>query len=141
MLLYNTWNNGREKTMKDDLYTTMKTLGGNNADLVADTNIKIGNIGSTIAKHEIMLQALFEAMVEQGVDPELINAKVVELTDAKLAKVGNPVTAKPCPKCGKAVQETGKTPMMGRCMYCGQTVKFYPLFKTGNEEESDGANA
>ena len=42
-------------------------------------------------------QALFEAMVEQGVDPELINAKVVELTDAKLAKIGNPASAKPCP--------------------------------------------
>lgn len=34
-------------------------------------------------------QDLFKAMVEQGVDPELINAKVVELTDAKLAKIGS----------------------------------------------------
>lgn len=121
---------------KNDMYSAIKAIGASNsADMMADANIKMGGIGCTVAKHEIMLQALFEAMVEQGVDPELINAKVVELTDAKLAKIGNPASAKPCPKCGKMVKELADTPLLGRCMYCGIAVKFYPTFETGKKEE------
>ena len=121
---------------KNDMYSAIKAIGASNsADMMADANIKMGGIGCTVAKHEIMLQALFEAMVEQGVDPELINAKVVELTDAKLAKFGNPASAKPCPKCGKMVKELADTPLLGRCMSCGIAVKFYPTFETGKKEE------
>lgn len=124
---------------KNDMYSAIKAMGANNsADMMADANIKMGGIGCTIAKHEIMLQALFEAMVEQGVDPELINAKVVELTDAKLAKIGNPASAKPCPRCGKMVKELSETPMLGRCMYCGMAVKFYPTFEIAKKEEETG---
>ncbi|MBQ6017908.1 MAG: hypothetical protein IJL19_08505 [Clostridiales bacterium] len=127
---------------KNDMYSAIKAIGASNsADIMADANIKMGGIGCTVAKHEIMLQALFEAMVEQGVDPELINAKVVELTDAKLAKFGNPASAKPCPRCGKMVKELADTPLLGRCMYCGIAVKFYPTFETGKkEEETTGEN-
>jgi len=127
---------------KNDMYSAIKAIGASNsADMMADANIKMGGIGCTVAKHEIMLQALFEAMVEQGVDPELINAKVVELTDAKLTKFGNPASAKPCPRCGKMVKELADTPLLGRCMYCGIAVKFYPTFETGKkEEETTGEN-
>ena len=125
---------------KNDMYSAIKAIGASNsADMMADANIKMGGIGCTVAKHEIMLQALFEAMVEQGVDPELINAKVVELTDAKLAKFGNPASAKPCPRCGKMVKELADTPLLGRCMYCGTYVTFYPLLEEEKPAEESPA--
>ena len=87
---------------------------------------------------EIKLEAMYRVMVEQGVDPKLFDAKIEEIMKERQEKKGL-VSAKPqvkpCPKCGKAVKKSPNAPMLGRCMYCGTNVPFYPSFS--NTEQAN----
>ena len=107
---------------------------------IAEANSKIGDMKSDISDLEIKVQALYRVMVEQGVDPKLFDAKIEEIMKERQEKKGL-VSAKPqvkpCPKCGKAVKKSPNAPMLGRCMYCGTNVPFYPSFT--KEEEPDPA--
>ena len=100
-----------------------------------DANNKISSLASSVAKLEIMVQAVFELMVEKGIDPELINARLIEITDRKTANVNVPDLSQPCPRCGKTVKELSGAPLTGRCMYCGKIVKFYPVFEMGDKSK------
>jgi hypothetical protein len=41
----------------------------------------------------------------------------------------------PCPRCGRLVLDNGNTPLVGTCLYCGEVVKFIPVFETGDKEQ------
>ncbi len=104
---------------------------------IVDANIRIDSLISTVAKHEIIIQAMYELMVEKGIDTSLINAKIVESTEKYFSKPPYVLDSRPCEKCGKPVKESGKTPLMGRCLFCGTLTKFYPTFETENKDTED----
>ena len=105
---------------------------------LADANIRIGDMNGQITDLEIKLEAMYRVMVEQGVDPKLFDAKIEEIMKERQEKKGL-VSAKPqvksCPKCGKAVKKSPNAPMLGRCLYCGANVPFYPSFS--NTEQAN----
>ncbi len=97
---------------------------------LADANIRISNMKSDIAELEIKLQAMYKIMIEQGVDPKLCEAKIEEVMKERPAVQVPTIQAKPCPKCGKAVKKSANAPLLGKCMYCGTSVPFYPSFSS-----------
>lgn len=127
------------QTSGDVSYTV--TQDDHTGTKLIDTNNKLSSLASSVAKLEIMVQAMFELMVEKGIDPDLINAKLVEITDRNTAEVNVPDSTKPCPRCGKTVKELSGAPLTGRCMYCGKEVKFYPVFEVGDKAKEAEAEA
>ena len=127
------------------MYSTNHTqqvtvINDRSSEGLADANIRIGDMTVEITDLEIKLEAMYRVMVEQGVDPKLFDAKIEEIMKERQEKKGL-VSAKPqvkpCPKCGKAVKKSPNAPMLGRCLYCGTNVPFYPSFS--KEEEPDPA--
>ncbi len=128
------------------MYSTNHTqqvtvINDRSSEGLADANIRIGDMTGQITDLEIKLEAMYRVMVEQGVDPKLFDAKIEEIMKERQEKKGL-VSAKPqvkpCPKCGKAVKKSPNAPMLGRCMYCGTNVPFYPSFtntEQANPEE------
>lgn len=100
---------------------------------LADANIRIGNMKSDIADLEIMLQAMYRVMIEQGVDPKLFEAKIDEIMKERGPVPPVKIQSKTCPKCGKAVKKSANAPLLGKCMYCGTSVPFYPTFLSDKE--------
>lgn len=104
-----------------------------NAERIASANNSMDEIRCELAKLELILQAMWKVMEEQGVEPSAINAKIDEIMENR-PKNNYQKKLKPCPKCGKNVQESLKTPLVGRCLFCGEVVKFYPYL----DEDGDG---
>ena len=107
-------------------------------DGIAEANSKIGSLRSDISDLEIKLQAMYKVMVEQGVDPKLFEAKIEEVMKERAGRRPIPKQSKPCPKCGRIVSKNGNAPLLGKCMYCGTNVPFYPSFETEEETGADG---
>lgn len=110
---------------------------------LADANIRIGNINASIAELEIKLQAMYRVMLEQGIDPQLFEAKIDEIMKERASKPAIPApTTKPCQKCGRAVKKSANSPLLGKCMYCGSPVPFTPTFlpEEPEAEGEDGEN-
>ena len=107
-------------------------------DGIADANSKIGSLRSDISELEIKLQAMYRVMVEQGIDPKLFDAKIEEIMRERACSKPVPKQSKPCPKCGRIVSKNGNAPLLGKCMYCGTNVPFYPTFETESENNADG---
>ena len=125
------------------MYSTNHTqqvtvINDRSSEGLADANIRIGDMTGQITDLEIKLEAMYRVMVEQGVDPKLFDAKIEEIMKERQEKKGL-VSAKPqvksCPKCGKAVKKSPNAPMLGRCLYCGANVPFYPSFS--NTEQAN----
>ncbi len=125
------------------MYSTNHTqqvtvINDRSSEGLADANIRIGDMTGQITDLEIKLEAMYRVMVEQGVDPKLFDAKIEEIMKERQEKKGL-VSAKPqvkpCPKCGKPVKKSPNAPMLGRCMYCGTNVPFYPSFS--NTEQAN----
>ena len=110
------------------------TAEARNSERVAEVNRNLTDLKSDILRLKIMVQAMMEIMVEQGIDPERINAKIDEVVSRP--ETFNPTmrASMPCPRCGKNIIDNGNTPLTGTCLYCGTTVKFPPLIKTGEED-------
>ena len=97
---------------------------------------------SQMQRMEYIVCAMWEALKESGVSQDILYDKI----DQILAEPGKyfrksyePLIIN-CPKCGKAIQESRKTPLRGKCMFCGQEVTFYPFtdivaFKDDNKSE------
>lgn len=110
-------------------YQTPIVVNDRSTEALADTNQRLGGVNDQIAALEIKLQAMYRVMVEQGVDPALFEAKIDEIMEERGIKVPVPQNeVKDCPKCGKPVKKNANTPLLGRCLYCGTVVKFYPTF-------------
>ena len=125
------------------MYSTNHTqqvtvINDRSSEGLADANIRIGDMTGQITDLEIKREAMYRVMVEQGIDPKLFDAKIEEIMKERQEKKGL-VSAKPqvksCPKCGKAVKKSPNAPMLGRCMYCGTNVPFYPSFS--NTEQAN----
>lgn len=104
-----------------------------NSERVAEVNRNLTDLKSDILRLKIMVQAMMEIMVEQGIDPERINAKIDEIVSRP--ETFNPTmrASMPCPRCGKNIIDNGNTPLTGTCLYCGTVVRFPPHFDLGNK--------
>ena len=94
-----------------------------------------------VKKIEIILQAMWELMQENGVTIDQLNAKINELIldpDKKTKPAYENAHIVSCPRCGKAIQESKTSPMLGRCMFCGEKIVFYPY---SDHIDDDVANA
>ena len=107
-------------------------------DGIVEANSKIGSLRSDISELEIKVQALYRVMVEQGIDPKLFDAKIEEIMKERTGRKPIPKQSKPCPKCGRTVSKNGNAPLLGKCMYCGTNVPFYPSFETEDENGAEG---
>ncbi len=108
----------------------------------AEANRGIVELRSDILRLNIMVQAMLEIMMEQGVDTSLINAKIDEIVDRPGTFAPHKKDSKPCPKCGRIILDNGNTPLVGTCLYCGTVVMFPPYVKTGEDiEAEDGETA
>ena len=118
--------------------TNITVINDRSSEGLADANIRIGNMNATIAELEIKVQAMYRVMLEQGIDPQVFEAKIDEIMKERAAKTAIPApTTKTCPKCGRAVKKSANSPLLGKCMYCGSPVPFTPTFLT-QEPEAEG---
>ena len=127
MTRYTSNNNGAEiKTA---------SMEARNSQRVAEVNRSLNDLKSDILRQKIMLQAMMEIMVEQGIDPDRIYAKIDEVVAR--SETFDPVTREtmPCPRCGKNIIDNGNTPLTGTCLYCGMVVRFPPHPNFGKKEE------
>ncbi|MBP5654179.1 MAG: hypothetical protein J6X33_01565 [Clostridiales bacterium] len=94
-------------------------------DRAADANRSISVLRSQLLKLEIIQHAMWELMTEQGISQDQLNAKIDAVISGgyKFSYVDDVAI---CPRCGKNVREGEQTPMVGRCMFCGTNVTFYP---------------
>lgn len=86
---------------------------------------QVDELGTSIARLDMIVCAMWELMQENGISQEALHEKIDDLIRNRQASVYR-YSIIDCPKCGKPIQESNKTPMLGRCVYCGQTVTFYP---------------
>ncbi len=123
----------------NDVYLAGALENSRNSERLASTGKKIADVGSDITKMKMIINAMWEIMQEQGVDAGVLNNKIDEILAREKKKIsyGNP--KKPCPKCGRTIQESSSTPMRGRCVFCGEEVVFYPFANYDAEEETESA--
>lgn len=110
------------------------------AEKAAEANRGIMELKSDILRLKILNMAMLEILKEQGVDPELINAKIEEIVERPETFMPSAKESKPCPKCGRTIMDNGSLPLVGTCLYCGTTVKFPPLIKTGEVDTDTEQN-
>ena len=104
------------------------------AGKVTEVKRDVNDIRSEILSLKIMIQAMMEIMNERGIETEAVNARIEEIMTRPETFVPTTRLSKPCPKCGRIIMDNGNTPLMGSCLYCGEEVKFVPLFETGSKE-------
>jgi hypothetical protein len=104
------------------------------AGKVTEVKRDVNDIRSEILSLKIMVQAMMEIMNERGIETETVNARIEEIMTRPETFVPTTRLSKPCPKCGRIIMDNGNTPLMGSCLYCGEEVKFVPLFETGSKE-------
>ena len=107
-----------------------------NSERVAEVNRNVNDVRSELLTLKIMVQAMMEIMVEKGIDPDTINAKINEIAERPETFDAPRTLSKPCPKCGRLILDNGSTPLTGTCLYCGTVVRFSPRFAVKNKEES-----
>lgn len=88
----------------------------------------IADLQTTVGRLDTIVYAMWEILKENGVGEEKLKAKIREVvsTGGKPKRPSyEPVIAQ-CPQCGRNVQESRKDPLIGRCLFCGGQVIFYP---------------
>ena len=86
---------------------------------------KIDEMANQMARLDMIVCAMWELLQENGISKETLYNKIDELISTQKTKTSH-FTRIDCPKCGKPVQESNKMPMLGRCVYCGTMLTFYP---------------
>ncbi len=83
---------------------------------------------SQMQRLEMIVCAMWEALKASGISEDVLYDKIdtVLADPSKFFRKSYEPLIVNCPKCGKAIQESRKTPLKGKCMFCGQEVTFYP---------------
>ena len=130
--------------------TSIKSFGsemqGYQNPLHEHSEESIIDIQGRLKKLEVITQALWEVVQEHGITTEELYARIDDLVldpNKKIKPAYENANIISCPRCGKAIQESKTTPMLGRCMFCGEKIVFYPytdLTANANktEEPEDG---
>ena len=86
---------------------------------------ELDELGNLLSRLDMITNAMWELLQDNGITREMLYKKMDELVDRR--KQGhNYYTRVACPRCGKPIQESTKMPLIGRCVYCGAEVTFYP---------------
>jgi hypothetical protein len=96
------------------------------AEKVAETSRSVNDLKSDILRLKIMVQAMMEIMIAQGIDPNLINSKMEEIIAKPETFAPSKKESAPCPECGRMVMDNGTVPLTGTCLYCGKVIRFAP---------------
>ena len=96
------------------------------AEKVQEANRNITDLKSDILRLKIMVQAMMEILIEKGIDPNLINAKMEEIVAKPETFAPSKKESAPCPECGRMVMDNGTLPLTGTCLYCGKVIRFAP---------------
>ena len=106
-------------------------------DLQSFTNPRYSNndediymLQSKVGRLETIVYAMYEVLKKHdGIGEQALLDEIEDIVlNSKMRKRPSydPVIIN-CPKCGKAIQESRKEPMLGRCHFCGETVLFKPF--------------
>lgn len=128
-------------------YTSIKSFSSEMQDFknphLDQTQEMASDLQGKVKKIEVIIQAMWELMQENGITTEQLHAKIDELVldpEKKVKPAYENIRIIKCPKCGKSIQEAKATPMLGRCMFCGEKVVFYPFtqeVKEAPEEQKE----
>lgn len=107
----------------------------------ADEDIK--DLRKEITRLNTIVFAMWEVLKESGIGQEKLHAKIDQIVgnDPTVSRPSNKPVIVKCPRCGKAIQESRAEPLIGRCMYCGEKVVFYPYSDTTSLSESADTDA
>ena len=108
------------------------TAEGRNAGRVNEVNRSVNDVRSEVLTLRIMVQAMMEIMADRGISPDVINAKIEEITNRPETFDAPKKLSTNCPGCGRLILDNGNTPLTGTCLYCGKVVKFAPKFEAGS---------
>ena len=107
----------------------------------ADEDLK--DLKKDMTRLNTIVFAMWEVLKENGIGVEKLHAKIDHIVGS-YPTVSRP-TYKPvivkCPRCGKSIQESRAEPLVGRCMYCGDKVVFYPYSEQTSLTEPADPNA
>ena len=81
--------------------------------------------GSSLARMDMLVSAMWELMLEKGFTREQLNAKLDHVRQTHPMSGSKPAVGL-CPECKTKVTENPRTPFEGKCIYCGNTVTIYP---------------
>jgi len=104
------------------------------AGKVTEVKRDINDIRAEILSLKIRLQAMMEILAERGVGIEAVNARIEEIMTRPETFMPATRLSMPCPKCGRTIVDNGNTPLVGSCLYCGEEVRFVPLFDNGSKD-------
>lgn len=99
------------------------------ANKVNEVNHNVNDLRSDVLKLQIMVQAMMEIMVEQGISVDLINEKIDKIVEDPDTFAPKMRRSEPCPSCGHMIVDNGNTPLSGTCLYCGKTIRFAPHYE------------
>ena len=105
----------------------------------ADENISA--LQTKLNRLDVIVHAMWELLKENDVGEEKLRAKVNEViaNGPKSRRPSyEPIIVK-CPRCGKAIQESRGTPLVGRCIFCGYQVIFYPYSEDTSADTPESA--
>ena len=114
--------------------SNMQGTYGQLRDAVANTQMsscikeqarQVDELETILSRLDAITCAMWELLQEQGVTKERLYDKLDEVIDKRKSGFSY-FTRISCPRCGKAIQESNRTPLVGRCVYCGTQVTFYP---------------
>ncbi len=110
------------------------------AEKAAEANRNISELKSEILSVKVMIQAMSEIMIENGVSIDQINTKINEIMERPETFEPFEKLSKPCPKCGRIILDNGTVPLTGTCLYCGTVVRFPPQIEMENDEAEEGGS-
>ena len=119
-----------------------ETMSLSNAESSASrADQRSAEVSASVSRLELIVLAMWETIREMEGGEDKLYSKIDEVLANKgkyIRKTYDPLIIN-CPKCGKAIQESRKTPLVGKCMFCGQEVTFYP-FSDVVSVKDDGAS-
>jgi len=100
----------------------------------------IFELKGSVKKLEYIVQAMFECMLENGFTREDLNKQIAEAVrnPMKYRRPNYEALTVKCPKCGRNIQESRKTPLLGKCFFCGSDIVFYPYSELTSADEESG---
>ena len=113
----------------DSTYRSPMIVNGRSGNEVVEANFKISDLKNQLAEMEVKIQVLYSILRDKGISPETFEAKIEEIMKGKTENPPAQKQLRTCPECGKAVKPSADNPLLGRCMFCGAKVPYYPSFE------------
>ena len=120
--------------------TKMNLENARAVEKMNESKRRVDELNTSIARLDMIVCAMWELMQENGISQEALYSKIDNIILRRKANIYRRNIIE-CPKCHKPIQESNKTPMLGRCVYCGETVTFYPYMDYAEADaDPDGSD-